>query len=470
MGKLRLFVDNFLIYGLGNIVSKIVPMLMVPVLTRIYPNSEYFGINDLSTTIISFAGAVSLCGMYDALFRLYFDKEDSLYKKSICSTALFFVLFTTIAMSLLLIVFRNAVAVAIFGSDKYEVIVILTAVGLLSNNMNSLLSAPTRMENKRSTYLIVNIASPLISYSIAMLLVLHQKYIIAMPLATALSGLFIDMTYIILNKKWFSIKLFKWSALKDLLSLGIFFMPNFFIYWVYNSADRLMIGKILGNEYVGLYSVAAKMGGISNLLYTAFASGWLYFSYSVMKSEDNTKIKSDLYEFVSAIIYLVTICFSLIIKPVWNILFPLEYQSACTTSIYLFLAPMMLMLFQIIGNQFTVVKRSYMNFISLSIGAVINVVLNYYLIKKIGIEGAAIATISGYTVNLLLAMLVLGRYKLLIISQRNIKCVITFGLYMIGWRFINNSLSIFIGLVCVGFICRLYEREIKEIVSRGKRA
>lgn len=470
MGKLRLFIDNFMIYGIGNIVSKIVPMLMIPVLTRIYPNSKYFGINDLSSTLISFAGAASLCGMYDAVFRLYFDSKELLYKKRICSTALFYVLFTTCGMAFLLLYFRKLVAIVVFGSEKYQIIVILTAAGLLSSNMNSLLSAPTRMENKRMVYLAVNIVSPLISYSIAMLLVLHQKYIIAMPLATVLSGLFIDIVYITLNKKWFSIKLFNWTTLKELLSLGIFLMPNFFIYWVYNSADRLMIGRILGNDYVGLYSVAAKMGGISNLLYTAFASGWLYFSYSVMNSKDNTQIKSDLYEYICAIVCMVTICFSFVIKPAWHILFPYEYQSACITSIYLFLAPMMLMLFQIIGNQFTVIKKSYMNLISLSIGAVINVVLNYFLIKKMEIEGAAIATISGYAINLLLAMLVLHRHKLLIISQRNLKCIFIFLIYMFVWRLLNEKVYLFIGLVSVICIFMLYKKEINLIVFKGKRA
>lgn len=47
MNKLQLFIENFLIYGLGGIIGKFVPLIMVPIVTRMMPNSEYYGISDL---------------------------------------------------------------------------------------------------------------------------------------------------------------------------------------------------------------------------------------------------------------------------------------------------------------------------------------------------------------------------------------------------------------------------------------
>ena len=42
MNKFKLFIENFLIYGLGGIICKIVPLIMVPIVTRIMPNSSVF--------------------------------------------------------------------------------------------------------------------------------------------------------------------------------------------------------------------------------------------------------------------------------------------------------------------------------------------------------------------------------------------------------------------------------------------
>ena len=52
--KFKLFTENFLVYGVGGIISKIIPLIMVPIVTRIMPNSTYFGISDMSSTVLSF--------------------------------------------------------------------------------------------------------------------------------------------------------------------------------------------------------------------------------------------------------------------------------------------------------------------------------------------------------------------------------------------------------------------------------
>ena len=79
MNKLKLFIENFIVYGFGGIISKIIPLVMVPIVTRIMPNSEYFGISDMSNTIMSFAMYFAILGMYDSMYRLFFEKDVAEY-------------------------------------------------------------------------------------------------------------------------------------------------------------------------------------------------------------------------------------------------------------------------------------------------------------------------------------------------------------------------------------------------------
>ncbi len=465
-GFAKLFIDNFLIYGLGNVIGKAVPVIMVPILTKLYPSPDYLGLNDLTMMIVSFAGSLSLCGMYDAVFRLYFDKADIQYRKGICSTALFFVLFTTMLLSLILFFFRETIAVLVFGDSTYKILVLLSIAGLLSSNLNSLISCPTRMENRRGIFLLTNTISPLISYSVALCLLLRGRYLTAIPIGTILSGLLVDSIYIILNHTWFSVRLVNKKDLCALLSIGVFLIPNFFIYWIYHSADRIMIGKLLGNSAVGLYSVAAKAGSISNLIYMAFSGGWLYVSYSLMQDRENTKIKSMLFEYLSAVVYASSVLLSFIIKPLWGMIFPEAYQISSVPGVYLFLAPMLLMLFQMAANQFTVVKKSYMNLLALTTGAIVNIILNLYLIPKLGIEGAAIATVGGYTVNLMMTVLMLKGSGLLVISRRYTLYAVLFGSYMMMWHYQNMRVSVPAG---VGILMILFAGYRKEILTLAQK-
>ena len=79
--------QNFLEYGLGGVVSKIIPFIMVPIVTRLMPNTEYYGISDLSNTVVQFGSAIAIMGMFDAMYRMFFEKEDEEYKKKVCLTS-----------------------------------------------------------------------------------------------------------------------------------------------------------------------------------------------------------------------------------------------------------------------------------------------------------------------------------------------------------------------------------------------
>lgn len=83
MDKFKLFLENFLIYGFGGIISKIIPLIMVPIVTGIMPNAGYYGISDLSNTVVQFGSAIAIMGMYDAMYRMFFEKDVETYKKNL---------------------------------------------------------------------------------------------------------------------------------------------------------------------------------------------------------------------------------------------------------------------------------------------------------------------------------------------------------------------------------------------------
>lgn len=468
----KLFIENFLVYGLGGTISRFIPMIMLPIITRLYPNSEYVGLNDLSTTFISFAAALALCGMYDAMFRLFFDDDKLDFQKQICSTALIFVMCTTLILGLVFIVFRKQVAIWYFGSENCEMLVIITILGFMVNSTNQIVSAPTRIQNKRKVFLITNTLSPIISYSVAIPLILKGYYLVAIPLATIISGITLEISFGILNKTYFSIKSFRWEKVKSLLKIGLPLMPNFIVYWIYNSADKVMISQLLGNSYTGVYSVASKIGHISNLIYTAFAGGWLYFSYSTMNDDDQVQLKSDIFEYLGAISFFCTIALTAVSHVGFKLLFTEEYIEGYFVAPYLFLAPLLLMLYQVIANQFTIIKKTYMNLLALSSGAILNVLFNFGMVPVMGIEGAAIATVLGYILSLIMCILLLRKMKLININPKIKYSTIIFICYFIVWRiWLHRSsfLSILVAAFVECFYLLLYKDKLSEFIRKRRK-
>lgn len=471
MNKLKLFVENFLVYGLGGVISKIIPLIMVPIVTRLMPNTDYFGISDLSNTVVQFGSAIAVMGMYDAMYRMFFEKEEESYKKSVCSTAMVFTLITSIVVFIFMIICKDMMAQYFFNDKRYAYVVYLSAMATLVGATNSIISAPTRMQNKRKVFLVTNTISPLLSYSISIPMLIAGYYVIALPLAAVISGLTMEIIFGVMNREWFDPRRFEGKLLKELLVIAIPLLPNFLIYWVFNSSDKVMITNLISVGAAGIYSVGSKLGHCSQLIYTAFAGGWQYFAFYTMREKNQVKSNSMIFEYLGIISFTATAFICAWSYSIFKLLFTEQYLSGYIIAPYLFLAPLLQMLFQVAGNQFLIIKKTWPNMLILLTGAIINILINWTLIPILGIEGAAIATLIGYIVSDAICVIMLCRMKLMVVSG---KFVVSAGLMIIFlsvWRlffskhtFVGTILAIIVTITYM----YLYKEDLKKVCAMIK--
>lgn len=472
MNKLKLFVENFLIYGIGGVISKIIPFVMIPIITRIMPTTEYYGISDMSNTLVNFGSALAVMGMYDAMYRMFFEKDDENFKKDICSTTIQFTFFTSIVVFLVMIILNKLLARTFLGDEKYYYVVYYSALATLVSGTNSIIAAPTRMQNKRKIFIIANTVGPLLSYTIALSLLLAGYYIIALPLAAVVSGATMEITFWILNKKWFQIRRFDKELLKQLVTIAMPLLPGFLIYWIFNSCDKVMITNMIGIGAAGIYSVGSKLGHASQLIYTAFAGGWQYFAFSTMKEDNQVKSNSLIFEYLGIISFVATGFICAWSYGLFKLLFKADYLSGYIVAPYLFLAPLLQMLFQVAANQFIVVKKTWPNLFILSAGAALNIIINYFLIPVLGIEGASLATLMGYMVSDIVCVIVLCRMDLMVLSGRFVAAASIMAGFVLLWRLFFYD-RIFIGtlaaIVLSVVMLLLYRSDLRKLWNMIKK-
>ncbi len=466
MNKIRLLIENLFIYGLGGIISKLIPVIMIPVITRLMPSSEYIGINDLITVLISFSSAAALLGIYDSMFRLFFDKEDINYKIELCSTAFFITFLSSVVISFLLFLFRNYLSELMFKNSNYEYIITIAAITTFATATNIVIAAPVRMQNNRRLFLLFNTVTPLVAYSVSVPMLLNGFYVLALPLAAMISAIFIEICFFLINKKWFRVSYVKINLIKPLLAIGLPTLPSILVYWVFNSSDRIMIANILDVSEAGIYSIGSKLGLISQLIYIAFSGGWQYFAFSTMKDNDQVESTSRIFECFSILSFISTVFICIFSYSIYNLLFEGVYTTSYIISPYLFLAPMLQMSFQIIGNQFLVIKKTLPSMLILLCGAIINVLLNLILIPLAGIEGAAIATLGGYITSLVLCIAILKKLKLIQLSKRYYLSSFLMIIFIITWRLFFSE-KLWLGFCAVTFflimIFFIYKQNVKQL-------
>jgi len=468
LSRAKLFIENFIAYGFINVLNKIVPLLLLPVVTRLLPDTSAFGIFDMFSVIVGFATPLAILGLYDAMFREYFEKDDQQYKYDVTTTTQRIILASSTVLTIILILFNSLFSKLFFGTQEHKDIIVYSAIAVIFSANLTPIQAPTRMLNRRKVFVISGLVGSVGNYLIAILLISLGYSYYALIYASIFINIIMVLFFWIQNKQFFLRGKFDKKIAKELFKIGLPLVPTFVIYWVYNSMDRIMITNFLGTSELGIYAIGSKVAHISQLIYMAFAGGWQYFAFSTMKDGDQVDLTSRVFEYLG----IISFAFFLLILPfnqlIFNLFFEGDYTKGSIVFPYLFLSPLLLMLFQTAGNQFLVVKKSYLSTLSLSIGAGLNVLLNYFLIPRIGIVGASMATLIGYVTSVIIVVLITQKMKLFKIKFRFIIVSIFVVVDLIIFQ--NNIFNIYIvNLILIFFTIIMYINEVKILFLKVKR-
>lgn len=170
---------------------------------------------------------------------------------------------------------------------------------------------------------------------------------------------------------------------------------------LYMQIDQIMIQEILGSESVGYYAVAVKLSTIWLFITTSLTST---FAPAIIKAK---KIDRNLYINRMSMIYSLLvkisliICITISISSYWIVtnLYGIEYQeSVQVLNVYIW---SILFVFLSNGSWAYYINEGLEKIASirLVVGALINIVLNMYLIKYVGLMGAAYSTIISYSIS-----------------------------------------------------------------------
>ena len=470
--QLKLFLENFIFYGGLSMLQKALPFLTLPIITSLLPDSSSYGIADMFTLLVSFGSALAILGMYDAMFREFFEDENNFeYKKKVTSTGLNIVLISGLIVMFLVILFNKFLSNILFKDIRYSKLILISGIAILISALNTIIASPTRMRNQRKIFLITGLLFPIIGFASTYFFIKKGYTYEALVYGTVSMNSTSLIVFFILNHKDFSLKILDKKVAKELLKIGIPLLPTFLIYWIFNSMDRIMINKMIGSSELGVYSVGSKVASVSQLIHLAFAGGWSYFSFSTMKDEKQVKNNSKVFEYlgiVSLIAFILTLPF---IKLVFDTFFKGDYIRGQEVFPYIFLSPLLLMLFQVLANQMIIIKKSYLSTLSLVSGAILNIILNYILIKSYGIRGAAFSTLISYVISVIIMSLICIKYEQLILEKKFIfiSAILFLGL-VISFYFENNiSLIYGIYLFVLFLILVLYTKDIKDVFKNIKK-
>ena len=164
---------------------------------------------------------------------------------------------------------------------------------------------------------------------------------------------------------------------------------------IYMKIDQLAIAKILGNTELGIYLVAVRIFEIF-LVVPSLISQSIYPKLMILEKNDFNKKVSTFYFYITRFSLLATVLVMFFSEKIINLMYGNAFSNASEVLTLIMLA----LTFTSVGivNSLYIYYYNLQRFVTLVtiLGAVLNLVLCFSLIKLFGLSGAVYSTVITY--------------------------------------------------------------------------
>jgi len=186
---------------------------------------------------------------------------------------------------------------------------------------------------------------------------------------------------------------------KLMFKFSIPLMPTAVMWWATSVLGRFFITGMLGIDYAGVYSAAYKLPSIIALVSGIFSQAWNMSAITERNSRTIAKFYSDVFNFYQSIIYVAAATLLLFINRLLGIMAQGPgFEGAFRHSPLIILAVIFTCFSTFMGSVYVASKKSVRSLLTAMTGAGVNILLNFILIPRMGINGAALATFISYVV------------------------------------------------------------------------
>jgi O-antigen/teichoic acid export membrane protein len=378
---------NIVLYGATNALKSLVPLLMMPILTS-YLSLTDFGILSLVETTIIFVTPFILFGIGASINVEYFKLKHQDLKKYITNALLLSLISFSFIMTIAYVL-QNQIATLLNLSETMVLwIIVFSMFRVISSILLGLYQ--TRQEPIKFALftLIQTILDFILSY--ILIVIYNYGYVGRLGGVYIVYGVFSFLGIYILFKMDYIGKI-TFTYTKDILSFGVPLIPHAISGTVMAMSDRYFISYYVGNDQVGLYTIAYQLSALMLLVSISVNQAWSPMLFKLLKEKNIKQVyKFTFYLFV--FFFLVGTSVYFLKDLLFYIFVDEKFYSAKEYFGWLLLGFVFQSFYFLVTNVFFYEKRTKLLASITIVGALINMILNYYFIHSFGVIGVAYAT------------------------------------------------------------------------------
>jgi len=463
MEREKLLAKNTIIYLIGNIASKIISFLLLPLYTYYLIQSD-MGTFDLIFNTISLTVPVMTLSIITAIFRFILDSEYADLTDKVLTNGLLITFTGTGLFILPYILIAN-----ILDLQNIYLILLLLIATTLDNSWKYI----ARALHKNLIYAISGIISTItIGVSGILYIVVWDMglkgILLSYSLSPLLSFLFIEFNIKVISR--LRINLINGKTIREMLKYSLPLMPNDILWWLILSSNRYIIKIYLGIDENGIFSVSSKFPSLMSSVNDLFNMAWQESAILEYSSEDKDSFYSNIFE-----VYMrMQFSFLFVILPLIHFYITFfvnkSYISAINYITFLLLGTIFKSFAVFYGTGYLSAKETKHSFTTTLLAAIVNVLLSVIFIKSIGLYSVSIASLVSFLVLWVARIFTTRKFFSIKINYRLlfILCLST-TVFIIGYYMDSIYISLFLFVSAIILLVVINRKLLRSVLNFIKR-
>lgn len=438
MNENKRLLKNTGIIAIGNISTKLISFFLLPIYTALLSTSEY-GTFDYILSIATFCVPFVSLLMDESIFRFLIDCKTESDEKRVISTSIVVVFIGMICFTIIGIPVMNFLD---YSYTYYAVIYILLCV------ISGMISALLRGIGRTDQYAIFNFLSGAINVILNVFFIAGLRQgLKGMLAASILSLLIVSTIFIFKMRLWLYIDLKNVDSklAKSMITYSFPLIPNKISWTIINLSDRIILMNVVGSAATGLYAVSYKFPNLMDTVYGFFYQSWKESSARVLGNESQNDFYNMVYKYLKNFMFAIVLGLTAFMPIIFKILINKNYYNAIYYVPILLIATYFANISGFYGGIFTAYKDTKIMGTTTIAAAVINLVINLFTIKWIGVYAAALSTLIANLVVYMYRKRKVRRYIKLNENWKNsfiafiVTSIVLFLFYSERWTYIVLS-------------------------------
>ena len=381
---------NFIYNLIYQILVLIIPLITAPYLARVV-GADGVGIYSYTYSIVYYFMLLTLLGVNNYGNRTIAKVRDD--KKKLSKTFWSIYLFQLFMGIIMLILYIGYI---LLFDNKYklyasiEILFIISAI--LDINWFFFGMEEFKKTITRNTF--VKVGNVILIFLLVKSVNDLWKYTLIMSGMTCLSQIIL---WSFLRKKVSFVKI-KFSSIKEHIKPNLVLFIPVIAVSLYKIMDKIMLGSLSNVREVGLYENAEKIINIPMTLITALGTVMLPRISNILAKGDNKKVKEYISKSIKFVMFMsLAMCCGLVaigynFAPIY---FGEEFQKTGILIMMLSVTLPFLSFANVLRTQYLIPKeKDKIYIVSVSLGAITNLIMNFIFIPKFASIGACIGTIT----------------------------------------------------------------------------